>query len=105
MNVFIDWTCGSFWSIQSDFSFFSQLPEGFSLKVGTVNSRFPESAGVFVFFPVVVPVPIDVGAVAEHGHLPQGDKAGMVCGELNVPSVRRHRMKSGKVIIYSELLL
>lgn len=54
---------------QADLALFGQPVDDLRLKVGVVDARLPEGPGVAVLLPVVVPVALLVGAVAEHRHL------------------------------------
>lgn len=54
---------------QADLALLGQPVDDLRLKVGVVDARLPEGPGVAVLLPVVVPVALLVGAVAEHRHL------------------------------------
>lgn len=54
---------------QADLALLGQPVDDLRLKVGVVDARLPEGPCVAVLLPVVVPVALLVGAVAEHRHL------------------------------------
>lgn len=54
---------------QADLALLGQTVDDLCLELGVVDARLPEGPGVAVLLPVVVPVALLVGAVAEHGHL------------------------------------
>lgn len=56
-------------AVQSDLALYGELLDDLGFKVGVMDPRLPEGAGVPVLLPVVVPVPLPVSAVPEHGHL------------------------------------
>lgn len=60
--------------MQTDLALFGQLLDDLCLEVGAVNAGLPEGSSVAVLFPVMVPVPLLVGAVTEHGHLNEDRK-------------------------------
>lgn len=54
---------------QADLALLGQPVDDLCLKICVVDARLPEGPGVAVLLPVVVPVALLVGAVAEHRHL------------------------------------
>lgn len=54
---------------QADLALLGQPVDDLRLKVGVVDARLPEGPCVAVLLPVVVPVALLIGAVAEHRHL------------------------------------
>lgn len=73
--------------VQADLALLGQPLDELHLEVGVVDARLPEGAGVAVLLPVVVPVALLVGAVAEHGHL--HTQAGGAAVELSTSDRRK----------------
>lgn len=55
--------------VEADFALLGQPVDDLSLKLGTVDARLPKCSSITILFPVVMPVPLLVSTIPEHGHL------------------------------------
>lgn len=55
--------------VQTDLALLGELVDDLRFEVGAVDAGLPEGSSIAILLPVVMPVPLLVGAITEHRHL------------------------------------